>query len=103
MFNLLALNDAFCSRKQTQIHNLGFQSSNKRAFEQKVAQKQAGTKEKGREKALSCISVSFYYWSLASHPRQDISDAYEAPWCDLFWHIKSRPHSSTCIPLSFPS
>lgn len=61
MFNLLALNDAFCSRKQTQIHNLGFQSDNTRAFEQKVAQKQAGKKEKGREKAL-------YVWAvLVSH------------------------------------
>ena len=74
--------------------------------EQKVIQKWAGKKrERERESVvlLSCISVSFYNWSRAFHPRQDISDAYEAPWCDLFWHIKSCPCSSTCISLSFPS
>lgn len=79
----------------------------KAVTEQKVAQKQAGEKKrerekKEREKALSsCIRGSFYCWSQAFHPRQDISDAYQGPWCDLCWHIKGRPPCSTCIPWSF--
>lgn len=46
MFNLLALNDVFCSSKQTQTHNLCFQKCVKGATEQKVAQKQAAKNAK---------------------------------------------------------